>query len=532
MNPTLTFRLLLLVCFVAVCCAGVGAQSVTLSSPYVEDFESGPGGWSASSLWELGTPAQAHLNSAHSGTQAWMTNLTGNYPNNANALLTGPTFDFSGLRGDPIMTIAINHRTERVWDGCQVEIDRGNGWRDLGTNGTWYNTRYVVALDGPGWSNGSNGWTIVTHKLVGTAGLRHVGIRIRFASDSSQVDEGVAIDDIRVEAQNFSVSPTQSYFENFDSGNGHWSGSGLWERSAPTQAQLGPANSGNEAWVTDRDGNYPPQADMSVTSDLFDFSGCPNDPMLSMAVNYAIHPGAFGVLPDGFRIEVNRYDGAGFVPLGSITTWYPMANVGLMGGPGFTGSSGGWIVINHPITGTAGLTDVQLRVRFGSDFTMEGEGVAFDDVSISCIPEDWKGTDALAGDDLQQRVTIDGRPRSGFVHDVAVGQVLDLRLVSPKQNLNGEMCILMGESFATGATPTFPGNGTGLSHLPGVTFGIIGTLNDPSSWVPLPAQGLGFAVHYTGGFAGQSVILQAASLSALAQNGGYATTTDLELRFQ
>ena len=53
--------------------------------PYLEDFESGAGGWStAGTLWELGTPAGTTIAGAASGTNAWMTGLSTNYPNSAN----------------------------------------------------------------------------------------------------------------------------------------------------------------------------------------------------------------------------------------------------------------------------------------------------------------------------------------------------------------------------------------------------------------------------------------------------------------
>ena len=51
------------------------------SYPYSEDFESGDGGWVADNTtngtWALGTPTGAIINSAASGSNAWVTNLSG-----------------------------------------------------------------------------------------------------------------------------------------------------------------------------------------------------------------------------------------------------------------------------------------------------------------------------------------------------------------------------------------------------------------------------------------------------------------------
>ena len=66
-----------------------------------KNFDNGNGGWLAggtASSWALGTPAKAVIKSAASGTNSWVTNLTGQYNANENSYVVGPCFNFSGKR--------------------------------------------------------------------------------------------------------------------------------------------------------------------------------------------------------------------------------------------------------------------------------------------------------------------------------------------------------------------------------------------------------------------------------------------------
>ncbi|MDH5491787.1 MAG: MopE-related protein, partial [Myxococcales bacterium] len=60
---------------------------------YFEDFETGPGGWTASgaaSSWEHGAPAGTLISGASSGSNAWVTNLSGDYNDDELSYLTSP----------------------------------------------------------------------------------------------------------------------------------------------------------------------------------------------------------------------------------------------------------------------------------------------------------------------------------------------------------------------------------------------------------------------------------------------------------
>lgn len=185
------------------------AVVVNLATPYAEDFENGAAGWATpGSLWELGAPAQNSLASAHSGANAWMTDLDANYLNNQNEVVLSPVFDFSSAERDPVFRVAVNYRTERVWDGAHIQVNRGNGWERLGHG--WYDTNYVVALDGRGWSDSSGGWRVLSTAVRNVLGNASVQFRFRFGSDSSQTREGVAFDDVSIRVPAYQTNQVQA----------------------------------------------------------------------------------------------------------------------------------------------------------------------------------------------------------------------------------------------------------------------------------------------------------------------------------
>lgn len=189
----------------------VQAQITTF--PYTEDFESGDGGWVADNTtngtWALGTPAGAIINSAASGTNAWVTNLSGNYNSNEDSWVTSPVFDFSSLTA-PSIELSIWYDIEFSWDGAvlQSSTDGGTTWVNVGANGdpnNWYTDDTINGNPGgqqEGWSGtgaaGTNAWVTARHSLTGLGGQSNVIFRIAFGSDGSVTDEGFGFDDINI----------------------------------------------------------------------------------------------------------------------------------------------------------------------------------------------------------------------------------------------------------------------------------------------------------------------------------------------
>ena len=200
---------LFLLSFVTI--TNVQAQITTF--PYTEDFESGDGGWVADNTtngtWALGTPTGAIINSAASGTNAWVTNLSGNYNSSESSWVTSPVFDFSSLAA-PSIELSIWYDIEFSWDGAvlQSSIDGGTTWVNVGANGdpnNWYTDDTIGGNPGgqqEGWSGtgaaGTNAWVTARHALTGLGGQSNVILRIAFGSDTSITDEGFGFDDINI----------------------------------------------------------------------------------------------------------------------------------------------------------------------------------------------------------------------------------------------------------------------------------------------------------------------------------------------
>jgi PKD repeat protein len=178
-------------------------QSVS-SYPYTTDFESSTGGWyTLSSVWERGTPNQATLSGANSGSNAWMTDLDNSYPVNANESLNSPCFDFSTL-DDPKISFWLNFETETNWDGVVLErsLNKGTSWQKVDPNNYQLNynsTSTLGPVSAPKWSGSSIGWQQFIVIDSAAANESTVSYRFVLGSDGSGVDEGVAIDDITIE---------------------------------------------------------------------------------------------------------------------------------------------------------------------------------------------------------------------------------------------------------------------------------------------------------------------------------------------
>ncbi len=206
----ITFLIVLLAFFFS----WYGTAQIT-SYPYSEDFETGAGGWvatnGANGTWALGAPTANVINSAASGTNAWATNLSGNYNASENSFVQSPVFDLSSLSA-PSIQFSIWWNAEFSWDGLvlQSSIDSGTSWQNVGGAGdpnNWYNDTSIGGNPGGqqiGWTgrassnDGSGGWVVARHALTGLAGQSNVIFRFAFGSDTTVQDNGVAFDLVSV----------------------------------------------------------------------------------------------------------------------------------------------------------------------------------------------------------------------------------------------------------------------------------------------------------------------------------------------
>src|SRR5688572_21089475 len=187
--------------------------TTTISTyPYLQNFETGAGGWvasGASSSWAIGTPAKTVINSAASGTKAWVTNVSGMYNPSENSQVLSPCFNMTSLV-QPIITMKVWWNSEGGWDGAvlQSSINGGATWQNVGAFGdpdNWYNDNSLDNRAGGqsiGWAGtgtaSSGGWKTAKHNLTGLGGQASVLLRVAFGSDSFAEFDGFAFDDVSI----------------------------------------------------------------------------------------------------------------------------------------------------------------------------------------------------------------------------------------------------------------------------------------------------------------------------------------------
>ena len=177
----------------------------TYHLPYADDFESSDGFWIPSGrnyTWEYGEPEGFHIFEASSGTNAWVTDLDYNHSNNDSSFLTSPCFNFSDQRYAIIQFDYILD-LEQYKDGAVMDysIDGGDTWsviekqNDGPANWPWYNNDTIESLGIKGWDTTFSNWKTIKQILPGEiTGQSKVQFRIRFASNSNNVNEGIGFD--------------------------------------------------------------------------------------------------------------------------------------------------------------------------------------------------------------------------------------------------------------------------------------------------------------------------------------------------
>lgn len=176
-------------------------SAVVSSFPYLENFESGNGGWYSGGkniTWTYGTPASTKIRSAASGSNAWKTTLAGNYKDKELSYLYSPCFNISGL-SNPTLSFSVSLDLEdcgtSLCDGAWVEYSAdGISWTKLGAQGqgtNWYNKSYQV------WSvENYTRWHVASQALP--TGLNNLRLRFVLSADPYVNREGMAVDDIHI----------------------------------------------------------------------------------------------------------------------------------------------------------------------------------------------------------------------------------------------------------------------------------------------------------------------------------------------
>ena len=166
---------------------------------YSHDFNSSDDGWtltnSTNGAWERGTDV---LNEGSDGTNFWYSTAS-NYSDDAVLEITSGNLPTTG-EFDLVLSIDVRYDTEFEYDGMQIEYFDGSTWSVLGSVGdgfNWYNDSDVNAINDNehGWTGDNLEWKTATIGLpAAVENNATVQFRIRFESDGSVTDVGVAFD--------------------------------------------------------------------------------------------------------------------------------------------------------------------------------------------------------------------------------------------------------------------------------------------------------------------------------------------------
>ncbi|MGB3468961.1 MAG: hypothetical protein WBA74_26990, partial [Cyclobacteriaceae bacterium] len=209
---------------------------------YTESFETDDHGWYTNSIstrsrfedgitssWEVGVPQNTFINSAGTGTRAWVTDLNGDYEDNERTYVYSPTFSIEGVER-PTISFQRILDFDTNGDGAllQVSDDGGITWRNLGdvsdddndnileqSGIEWYNSLFIRGFQGDETNPESIGWTVNSesseaisddekwinsiHKLD-LSGQNADSVRFRFAigTNADGVAEGFGFDNFTI----------------------------------------------------------------------------------------------------------------------------------------------------------------------------------------------------------------------------------------------------------------------------------------------------------------------------------------------
>ncbi len=172
------------------------------------DFETTPDDFGVSNkgvTWQRGNSAVAGKDGVVSGSNAWVTGLTGSYGSSATSYLFTPNYNMN-LAGVYNLSFSTKFATEAGYDGFIVEytLDKGKNWQTLSpaVAAGWYNT---VGLSGAAFGTGAAFFTgtqstyaTMSRDISSLAGNTNVAFRFTFKSDSGVNGAGVAIDDFQI----------------------------------------------------------------------------------------------------------------------------------------------------------------------------------------------------------------------------------------------------------------------------------------------------------------------------------------------
>jgi uncharacterized repeat protein (TIGR01451 family) len=169
-------------------CAAPGYAVVPVSA---QGFEANDGGYTSSgtnNVWAWGTPV-SWPSACAEGSRCWGTDLSGDYPDNANMTLQSPVIDLSAFPGESLQMRwrQAHHIESASYDQAFAEVSINGG----AFTPMWAHSGGTV----------QTGWTERSFDLSAAAG-NTAQFRWRLLTDASVIYSGLYVDDVRI------VSPT------------------------------------------------------------------------------------------------------------------------------------------------------------------------------------------------------------------------------------------------------------------------------------------------------------------------------------
>jgi subtilisin family serine protease/chitodextrinase len=403
----------------------VSETTITPTVIFLDDFESGVGGWTHSGIgdnWELGKPTSGP-GYAISGSNAWATNLDGDYGlDYMLTYLVSPSIDLGGFTSAQL-TFYHHYHTESYWDGGIVEVSPNGGitWVQITPQGGYpedalssYNTLGPV----PAYSGYSGAaWHMAVFDISSYVGSSNVKIRFSFGSDYSvNWYPGWYIDHVKIQGD--SAEP-------------------------------------NTPPVADANGPYTGVEDIAVT---FDGSGSydPDDDPLTYSWDFGDSSTGNGVSPShvyaaggSYSVTLTVHDGKAS---SSDTTTAEIEHV------------------NNPPVADAGADQTASDDDGNGYETVNLDGSNSDDPDGSITAYEWKEGDTVLGTDpiLTSDFTDTGSPHTvtltvtdnGGLTDTDTVEVTVLQNQAPVAEAGSDQSVFEGETVSFDGSSSHDNDGT------------------------------------------------------------------------
>ncbi|HEY1404842.1 MAG TPA: proprotein convertase P-domain-containing protein [Pyrinomonadaceae bacterium] len=182
------------------------ACPVTQTTLYTNDFETTDGGFTHSGTqdeWERGLPTAAPFTTAHSGTNAWKTDLDSTYNANSNQDLLSPPIDLTTSTGRTMINWWQKYQIESAsFETAYVEVREMSNPANARRVWEWKGATPTRAVGNPAVTvQMSAGWGLMQANISDFNG-KTVEVRFHLETDEFLEFGGLAVDDVSVTSCN------------------------------------------------------------------------------------------------------------------------------------------------------------------------------------------------------------------------------------------------------------------------------------------------------------------------------------------